>query len=268
MLATIWQQIQLKDFVDILIVSILIYQVLSIVRGTRALQMLIGVGALAGLFGIGISYNLYALNWILNHFFDSFFIILIVLFQDEIRLALANFGSGGKVFGGFVDKESQLEIEEIIEACSDMSRKKVGGLIVFERQNGLLNYIASGTRIEGNIHSDLIYAIFQQSSPLHDGAIIISKGIIAAAGCFLPISKNLGLDKRLGTRHRAALGITEVTDAVAVVISEETGKISLCINGALYQINNEQYLRQHLVYLWTHGKLDMSFIQTIKEKNN
>ncbi len=131
-------------------------------------------------------------------------------------------------------------------ACSALSRERTGALIVFEKNHGLLNYSSSGTRLDSRIHSDIIYSIFQTKSPLHDGAIIIYNGIIQAAGCFLPLSKNVEIDRHYGTRHRAALGITEVSDAVVVTVSEETGRINICYNGVFHYMENEEQLRKYL----------------------
>lgn len=256
MLSILWQETTIKDVIDILIVAILIYQMLLIIRGTRAVQMLLGVGFLGAMFFIGVSYKLYSLNWILNHFFESFFIILVIIFQDQIRNALVSFGTGGRVFGGLNKEVLGSELDEVVEACRALSRQKVGGIIVFERKNGLVNYMNTGTKIESTIHSDLIYAIFQSSSSLHDGAIIISDGLIASAGCFLPLSKNVEIDRHLGTRHRAALGLSEITDAIIIVLSEETGRMSLCLGGIFYRVDDESELRRYLKSLWAYNRLD------------
>lgn len=254
-LAAIIQQIGIKDIFDILVVAILLYQVLLIVHGTRAVQMLFGLLFLVVLYWIGFSYKLYAVNWVLNHFFDSFFIIFIILFQDQIRSALVTFGTGKKVWGVFNREVIELDIEEIVEAAGALSRENTGALIVFERSNGLANYIETGTSITAKLHSDLIYSIFQTVSPLHDGAIIIQNGRIAAAGCFLPLSKNVEIDRHFGTRHRAALGISEVSDAIVVTVSEETGKINLCSDGVFHPCKNENHLRQYLKNIWSSDKL-------------
>lgn len=249
-------QISLKDVVDILIVTFLIYQGLLIVYGTRAVQMLTGVGILVALFWVGHSFKLYSLNWILDHFFDSFFIIAIIIFQDQFRNALASFGTGRRFFGLFKDDEDHLEINEIVEACQALSREKIGVLIVIERNHGLANFLATGSALNSQVHSDLLYALFQSSSPLHDGAVIISKGRLAGAGCFLPLTRNVEIDRHLGTRHRAALGVTEDTDAVAITVSEETGKMNIAVGGVFYNCENSKALRQYLKHLVKREKLD------------
>lgn len=246
----------IKDIVDISIVSVILYQILRIVQGTRALQILLGLVLVLCLYGVGLYYKLYSLNWILTHFFEYFVLIFIILFQDQLRSALANMATGRRVFGVFNKSRDYLEIEEVVEAVSVLSKEKIGALIVFERRQGLENIINTGTRVGSEIHSDLIYSIFQSSSPLHDGAILIKNDKIAAAGCFLPLSKNVEIDRHLGTRHRAALGITEISDAIVVTVSEETGKMNVCVDRTFYLCTNENQLRQYLKHLWSNEKLD------------
>ncbi len=258
--------INIKDLIDIFIVSILIYQILLIVRGTKAVQMIFGVGILFILFWIGVTFKLYSLNWVLAHFFDSFFIIAVVLFQDQFRSALASVGTKKDFFNFFNKNQHDFEIDEIVEACGAMSREKIGALVVIERNNGLLNYINTGTKLESRIHSDLIYAIFDSASSLHDGALIIQNGKIQAAGCFLPLSKNLDIERHFGTRHRAALGLSETTDAIVVTVSEESGKINLCIEGVFYFCRTENELGQYLRHLWGHEALSPG-LKPIKSKD-
>lgn len=257
----ILDQLSWKDLVDILFVAFLIYRGILIIHGTRAVQMLTGLGILVGLFWVGHLFKLYSLNWILNHFFESFFIIIIILFQDHFRNALAFFGTGKKIFGLFPrGAQDETMINEVIEAVGALSREKVGALIILERNQGLANYLATGTTIESNVHSDLIYAIFQSRSSLHDGAIILGNSKIMGAGCFMPLTRKVEIDKHLGTRHRAALGISEDTDAIAIVVSEETGKISLAFRGQFYHCSKPKELRERIQIL-TSGNLDEHSIQ-------
>ena len=249
-------QISLKDVLDILMVAFLIYQGLLIIHGTRAVQMLVGVGTLIALFWIGHSFKLYSLNWILDHFFDSFFIIAIILFQEQFRNALATFGTGQNVFGLFGKEQNIEEINETVEAINALAKERIGAIIVVERSHGLANYLATGTKMNCDIHSDIIYAIFQSNGPLHDGSIILRNGKIAGAGCFLPLTRNVEIDRHLGTRHRAALGITEDTDAVAITVSEESGKINIAVNGNFYGCESSKQLRQYLKHLIAQEKLD------------
>jgi diadenylate cyclase len=233
------------DLLDMVAVALIMYRFLIIIQGTRAYQMLFGIVALAIIWWISQYYELYSLSWILQNFFDYLFIILIVLFQDQIRSALVSISSTKIMSRGGKGKFDQ-QIEEVVAACSALSRERTGALIVFEKNHGLLNYSSTGTRLDSRIHSDIIYSIFQTTSPLHDGAIIIYNDVIQAAGCFLPLSKNVEIDRHYGTRHRAALGITEVSDAVVVTVSEETGRMNICYNGVFHYMEDEVHLRKYL----------------------
>lgn len=236
----------LKDFADISIVSILIYQFVMIIRGTRAAHMILGVVVLGLLFSLGISYKLYALNWILENFFESFFVIVIIVFQDQVRTALANFGARGlKIFGNKEQIDSGV-IDEVVSVASELAQKKIGALIVFEREQGLLNYINTGTRLDAKVHMDLIYSIFDSTSPMHDGAVIIAGGRIASAGSYLPLTKKTDVARELGTRHRAAIGLTELTDAVVVIVSEERGNIKVSTKGNFKIVDSMVMLREIL----------------------
>jgi len=240
-----FENINVTDILDISIVAFIIFRFLFIVQGTRAVQMLVGICGLASLYWFSISYQLYSLNWLLNHFFDYFFLILIILFQDQIRGALVSLGET-KFFGRRKRIKYNVQIEEVTNACSALSRERVGALIVFERDQGLLNYALTGTKIECSIHSDILYTLFQTNSPLHDGAVIITDGKIYSAGSFLPLSKSVNIDSHFGTRHRAALGVSEVSDAVVVIVSEETGNINICYEGQFYRMSDEDELRRVL----------------------
>lgn len=254
-------QINFKDILDIVAVTFLIYQILFIVKGTRAVQMLFGVALLAVTFWIGHFYQLHTLNWILSHFFNSFFVIFIILFQDEIRSALASFGTGKKVFGSRFKTTKSSAIDEIVEAVVAMGRKKIGGIIVLERVQGLQNYVSTGTSLQSEIHADLLFALFQHQSPLHDGAVIISKDKILAAGCFLPLSKSIDVDRHLGTRHRASLGVSEATDAIVITVSEETGNITIAFAGEFYKIPDEDLHKAIRVSLG--GKIPTDFKEKV-----
>jgi diadenylate cyclase len=258
--------VNFKDLIDIFIVAVIIYQLLLIVRGTKAVQMILGLAVLFILFWIGITFKLYSLNWVLAHFFDSFFIIVVILFQDQFRNALASVGTNRNLLTLFSKQQYEFEADEIVEVCGAMSREKIGALIVIERANGLLNYVNTGTKLDSRIHSDLIYSIFESSSSLHDGAVIIQAGRISSAGCFLPLSKNFDIERHLGTRHRAALGLSEVTDAIVITVSEESGKINLCIEGVFYLCKSEKELGQYLRHIWNNEELDRA-LRPIKTKD-
>lgn len=244
-LSTIVQHLSFFDAIDIVIVSIIFYQFLTIARGTKAVQMLLGMTALFILSGVSLQYRFYTLNWILSHFFDYFFLILIILFQDQIRSALINMGAVSP-FSKNSGTDLELRIEEVVSAVKVLGLEKTGALIVFERKTGLLNYVQTGTKLGAEIHSDILYTLFQNNSPLHDGAVILSRNKIKAAGCFLPLTKKIDLDRHLGTRHRAGIGVTESTDAVVIIVSEETGNISVCKNGQHKILKNELELKKEL----------------------
>jgi len=242
---SLFENFTLNDSIDILIVSVILYRFFSTIQGTRAVQVLVGTATIATLYWFSMSMELYSLNWVLKNFFDYFFVILIILFQEQIRSALAVFGNANL----FTKKKKSYfdgQIEEVISACLALSREKTGALIVMERNYGLLNYSSTGTKLDSKIHSDILYTIFQNSSPLHDGAVILFQNRIQAAGCFLPLSKNIELDRHYGTRHRAALGISEVSDALVVIVSEESGKINICFNGQFQLCETEEDLRKLL----------------------
>lgn len=244
-LFSLFENFKLSDSIDIFIVSIILYRFFSIIQGTRAVQVLVGTATITTLYWFSLTFELYSLNWVLKNFFDSFFIILIILFQEQIRAALAMVGQT-RFFGKKKQDVYNGQIEEVVTACSALSREKTGALIVFERVHGLLNYSSTGTKLESRIHSDILYSLFQVNSPLHDGAVILYMDRIQAAGCFLPLSKNIEIDRHFGTRHRAALGISEVSDAIVVIVSEESGKMSICFNGNFIECDDEKELRKQL----------------------
>lgn len=240
--------LKVSDFIDILVVSFIIYKFFLTIQGTRSVQVLLGTAAITTLYWVSLSFELYSINWLLKHFFDYFIVIMIIIFQDQVKAALAVIGHT-KIFGKRKNEDLHIDIEEVVGACSALSRERTGALIIFERFHGLLNYSSTGTKLNSEIHSDIIYSIFQTNSPLHDGAIILKDNRILAAGCFLPLSKNVELDRHLGTRHRAALGISEVSDAVVVIISEESSNMSVCFNGKFQSCKNEKDLRKTLRHL-------------------
>jgi diadenylate cyclase len=222
------------DLLDIAMVSILIYELLLLIRGTRAVQMALSGGFLIGLFFLSRWLHLETVNWLIRNLAGYVVFAAIVLFQADIRRALAHFGRAP--FVRYFARTSEVEediVEEIVVACNTLAARRIGAIIVIEREIGLRNYIEGGIPLDATVTYDLIAAIFQPGSPLHDGAVIVQGERIAAAACFLPLSVNPRLSKDLGTRHRAALGLTEENDSVAVVVSEETGSISLVIGGNL-----------------------------------
>jgi len=235
---------RLQDAVDILVIAFLVYQTLDLIRGTRAARMLLGLGVVFLVFLSSQFLDLYTVNWVLDNFLSSIFIVIVVIFQNDIRRALTQVGTG-TFFGSETNLQSS-DIDEVVRAAVTMATRRTGGLIVFERDVGLTEYIQSGTKIDSNINRELIISIFQTSSPIHDGAIILSVRRIAAAGCFLPLTTNPNVSKALGTRHRAGIGMTEDTDAVVLVISEEDGRISLIIDGRMTRDLDAANLRDRL----------------------
>jgi diadenylate cyclase len=221
------------DLLDIAIVSFLIYELLILIRGTRAVQMALSGGFLIGLFFVSRWLELETVNWVIRNLAGYVVFAIIVLFQSDIRRALAHFGRA-PFFRYFERTQSTDEtIEEIVVTVTNLAAKRIGAIIVIERQIGLRNYIEGGIPLDAMVTYDLLASIFQHGSPLHDGAAIIQGDRVAAAACFLPLSVTPRLSRELGTRHRAALGLTEENDAVAIVVSEETGSISLATNGNL-----------------------------------
>lgn len=234
------------DVADILVVSILIYEVLKLIRGTRAVQMAVGGGLMALLFYGSRSWHLDTVNWLIRNMFGYFVFGFIVLFQSDIRRALAHFGRA-PFFRYLAKAEAREEtIEELVVAAGMLSGQRVGGIIAIERQIGLRNYIEGGIPLDATLTYDLIVSIFQPSSPLHDGAVIVQEDRIAAAACFLPLTVNPKLSKELGSRHRAAIGLTEENDSVSIVVSEETGKISIVVDGHIERGLTPDALRARL----------------------
>ena len=234
------------DLLDIAIVAVLIYELLLLIRGTRAVQMALSGAFLIGVFFVSRWLELETVNWVIRNLAGYVVFAIIVLFQSDIRRALAHFGRA-PFFRYFERGQSTDEtIEELIVAATNLASKRVGAIIVIERQIGLRNYIEGGIPLDGLVTYDLLASIFQPGSPLHDGAAIIQGDRVAAAACFLPLSVNPRLSRELGTRHRAALGLTEENDAIAVVVSEETGSISLVKDGDIQRGVSPDALRTEL----------------------
>ena len=234
------------DVLDILIVSIMIYELLKLIRGTRAVQMAVGIAFIVGLFYVSRGFQLETVNWLIRNIVGYVVFAAIVLLQADIRRALVHLGRG-RLFRRLNRKVSDDDtIEELVVAATSLSSKKTGAIIVIERSIGLRNYIESGIPLDAKLTYDLLVSIFQPTSPLHDGAVIVQRDRAAAAACFLPLTVNPRLNRELGSRHRAAIGITEENDAVAIVVSEETGRISVVEDGDLEYDMNTDRLRQRL----------------------
>ncbi len=235
-----------SDLLDIGLVAFLIYELLLLIRGTRAVQMVLSAGFLIGLFFVSRWYELETVNWVIRNLASYVVFAIIVLFQADIRRALAHFGRA-RFFRYFERAASADEtVEELVTTATSLAAKKIGAIIAIERQIGLRNYIEGGIPLDATVTYDLLATIFQRESPLHDGAVIVQGDRIAAAACFLPLSVNPRVSRDLGTRHRAALGLTEENDAVAIVVSEETGNISLVMGGGLERGLTAESLRARL----------------------
>jgi diadenylate cyclase len=234
------------DLLDVAIVSILIYEFLKLIRGTRAVQMAFGSLLVVGLFYVSRLAPLETLNWLIRNMLVYVAFAAIVIFQSDIRRALAHFGQA-PFFRYFTRQEAADEtIEEVVVAANMLAAQHIGAIIAVEREIGLRNYIESGIPLDATMTYDLLVTIFQPGSPLHDGAAIIQEDRVAAAACFLPLTVNPRISRELGTRHRAAIGLTEESDAVAVVISEERGEIALALDGNLERALTPEQLRARL----------------------
>ena len=242
--AIAWPQISFISIVDVVLVAVLIYQFLMLVRGTRAAPMLVGVATLGLAFYFARLGELRTLNWLLSTLLPYVVFALIVVFQSEIRHALANLGSRVSLMRSSASAADVYD--DIVLAANLFSQNQTGALIVIEREIGLRTYIESGVALDARLSYDLLATVFRPSAPLHDGAVIVQRDRIAAAACFLPLSMNPVLSTQLGTRHRAGIGITEETDAVAVIISEETGAISVAVSGNIERDLTVERLRERL----------------------
>jgi len=232
------------DALDILVVAFVIYFLLKLIKGTFAVQMIVGLVFMVAASVIGRWAELRTVNMLLSNFWSFGLLVFLVIFQPEIRRTLAQVGRYGLIRHWKV-QQTEL-VEEIVNAASAMSQRETGALIVIERSTGLRSHIEMGVPIGAAVTSPLLRAIFQRTSPLHDGAVIISDGAIACAVSFLPLIRSRDLDMSYGSRHRAAMGVTEDTDAVAVLVSEETGEIRLAVNGKLTKEMAPDQLRNSL----------------------
>ena len=234
----------MTNVIDILLVAIVIYQFLMLVRGTRAAPMLVGVAAVGLGFYIARIGEMTTLSWLVSTLVPYVIFALIVVFQAEIRHALANLGS--RLTLSRASNSESDAYDDIVLAANLFSQNQTGALIVIEREIGLRTYIESGVPMDARLSYDLLATIFRPSAPLHDGAVIVQKDRIAAAACFLPLSMNPVLSTQMGTRHRAGIGITEETDAIAAIVSEETGAISLAVAGNFERDITVEQLRERL----------------------
>ena len=236
-----------RPLLELLFIWALIYYLIRFFQGTRALQVLMGLVMLAVIFNIAKFLQLNTINWVLTKLFAVGVLAFLIIFQPEMRRALARIGQN-TLGGAFLKKGGT--VDEIIQTCEHLSRNKIGALIAIERDVGLKNYIESGIMVDGKISAELLITLFAPNTPTHDGAVIVVGDRIAACGSLFPLSQNPGLARSLGTRHRAAIGLTEETDAVCVVVSEETGTISSTVYGKLTRSLDGESLRKFLTSLF------------------
>lgn len=223
------------DLLDVLLVTLVIYNLLLLIQGTRAVQVVLGIVGLVVVYGLAGFFDLSALETTLEKFFEVLPVAVLVLFQHEIRRALASFGRTPFWNLSGSAQEAKDLFNDVVMAANILSDRRIGALVVFERQEGLRDYIETGVVIDAAVSPSLLVSLFHPETPTHDGAVVLQEERLAAAGCFLPLSNSSEISKDLGTRHRAAVGISEETDAVALVVSEETGTISLAVGGVLHR---------------------------------
>jgi len=234
-----------QDGLDILLLSVVIYWGLNLIRGTRAVPMLIGLGVVYGIYFVSGVFEVYTLNVLLKNLLGWSLVLVFIVFQDDIRRALTQVGTR-PLFSPRERVAQGQAVEELIKALTYLASRRVGALVVLQNEVGLNQYIDVGTRLDAQVSKELVTSIFLPGAPIHDGALIIQRGRITAAGCFLPLTTNPNVSKTLGTRHRAAIGLTEETDAAAIVVSEEDGMISLVREGKITRDMDAATLRTTL----------------------
>lgn len=234
------------DILDIFIAFLIIYELLLLLKGTRAIQVLTGLALVGVIYVMSMTLGLLAVNEILSRFFSYLLIIIIIVFQDDIRKVLAKMGNTPFFNLRSAQKENSEIVEQLVKAAVSLSRRRIGALIVLEQSMGLTESIEVGVKFDSEVNAELLVSIFTTNSPIHDGAVVVRDGRISSAGCFLPLTRNPNVEKMLGTRHRAALGLTENTDAVVLVVSEEQREISLSRDGELIRGIDSPTLRKLL----------------------
>lgn len=240
--------VPISILLDVVLVSFLVYRILLAVKGTRALPMLAGLGILVLVYVVSRKLSLVTLNWILGNFLGSVILVIVVLFQDDLRRGLIRVGLAPGL-GAYVPELLEISVQEVSKAAAELVARRLGALIVIQRDVGLEEYTEHALRIDARISHQLLISIFLHSSPLHDGAVIIEGDRVVAAGAVLPLSHNPSISSSDGTRHRAAIGLSELADAVVVVVSEETGVLSLVRDGRITKDLNEKSLQNALYRL-------------------
>lgn len=236
------------DVIDILLVTYVIYKLTMLIRGTKAIQLLKGISVIIAIWFLSSAFQLQTLKWLVEQAINFGFLAIIIIFQPELRRALEQLGRG-RFFTRYAtieEDEYKDAIDALVKASTYMAKRRIGALISIERETGMNEYVETGVPVQAKITSELLINIFIPNTPLHDGAVIVSKNNILAAACYLPLSESQLIPKELGTRHRAAIGISEVTDSLTLVVSEETGQISLAKNGELHRDLDEEQLKRLL----------------------
>lgn len=253
--------LSLKSALDIIIVLGIVYQLAVIIKGTRAMSVFLGLLIISVLFALSGIWKLELTKKVLSYFFEHLVLIIVVLFQEEIRRTLADVGRRVSSLSNKKGSSTEEIATNIARVAFQMGAERLGGLIVLEREDKLTTIIETGSPIYAKVRPELIYALFLHKSPLHDGAIVVSKGEIVSAGSFIPnLSKNPNLNKQYGTRHRAGIGLTEETDALVVVISEETGHIGVINKGKISTKMTEQELKEMIIVLQEENVLESSLL--------
>ncbi|MDC3414786.1 diadenylate cyclase CdaA [Aquibacillus sp. 3ASR75-11] len=250
----------LRISVDIALVWFVLYKLIMLIRGTKAIQLLKGIFVVLGIWLLSILLDLRTVQWIMWQAITWGFLGIIILFQPELRRALEQLGRGSFFSRNTTSEEDMLNhsIEAILKSCNYMAKRRIGALITIERETGMGDYVETGILVNGHLTHELLTNIFIPNTPLHDGAVIIKQDEIVAAACYLPLSESPFISKELGTRHRAAMGISEVTDALTIVVSEETGQISCAKNGEINRDLDQNKLSEVL-----RQELDHSFKGTL-----
>ncbi len=244
------RQLRWQDFVDIVVMSIILYRLFLIIKGTKAVHMLMGLGVLVFASLLSRYFEFYTVDWLIQSFWAQIVIAVIILFQPEIRRALAQMGET-RFLQTLTSAEELKSLEEIVRATIALANRKIGALIVIERDTSLRDFVEIGTPLDAKVSKEVLLSIFHPTSPIHDGAVVIKGNRIVAAGCFLPITMGPDISKSLGTRHRAGLGLSEETDAVVLIVSEETGTVSMAMNGKFETHLDMGTLRDVLTDLFT-----------------
>jgi diadenylate cyclase len=240
----------LRYVIDISIVTYVIYKLIMLIRGTRAVQLLKGIMVIVVTWLLSKWFQLTTLHWLMSQAFTFGVLALVIIFQPELRRALEQLGRGklfSRAYSAQDEETIRRMIQEVGKSVTYMAKRRIGALIVIERDTGLNDYVETGIAINGRVSSELLINIFIPNTPLHDGAVIMRKDVVLAAGCYLPLSENPSISKELGTRHRAAIGMSEVSDGLSIVVSEETGQVSFAVNGQVRRNLTEEQLSELLL---------------------